>query len=164
MCLSTIMSGHNRVWAQSCLGTNRVWAQSCLGTNVSGHKRVWAQMCLGTNVHGHRHVSGHKRTMYSMPRTRLWLGTIIACQGTNVSGHKHVWAQTCVGTNMSGHKRVSPQTCVCSSILIQSSQQDDLATMMNISSMRKFVFRENVLVYEQTKLALLKRVHDNKFD
>ena len=61
MCLGTIVSGHNRVWAQSCLGTivsgrSRVWAQSCLGTVVSGHNRVWAQSsglnhdCMGTNV------------------------------------------------------------------------------------------------------------------
>ena len=34
MCLGTIISGHNRVWAQICLGTN-----------VSGHKRVLAQSC-----------------------------------------------------------------------------------------------------------------------
>ena len=53
------MSGHNRVRAQSCLGTivsghNRVWTQSCMGTVVSGHSRVgpvvWAQSCMGTNV------------------------------------------------------------------------------------------------------------------
>ena len=61
MCLGTIVSGHNRVWAQSCLGTivsghNRVWGQSCLGTIVSGHNRVWAQSCLGTIVSGHNHV------------------------------------------------------------------------------------------------------------
>ena len=166
-CQGTIyVSEHNHVWAQSCLGTimsghNRVWAQSCLGTNVSGHKRVWAQMCLGTNVHGHKCLWA--QTYMFLPRHDCD-HTIIACQGTNVSGHKHVWAQTCVGTNMSGHKRVRPQTCVCSSILIQSSQQDDLTTTMNISTMRKFVFRENVLVYEQTKLAFLKRVHYNKFD
>ena len=70
MCLGTnvsgtFMSGHNRVWAQTCLGTNvcgpkRVWAQTCLGTNICGHKRVWANSCgpsrvgpimyMGTNV------------------------------------------------------------------------------------------------------------------
>ena len=48
-CLGTIVSGHNRVWAQSYLGTivsghNRVWAQSCLGTIV------WAEVCMGTIV------------------------------------------------------------------------------------------------------------------
>ena len=75
MCLGINVSGHNRVWAQSCLGTivsghnrvghNRVWAQSCLGTIVSGHNRVWAQSCLGTVVSGHSRVGpimyGHKR-------------------------------------------------------------------------------------------------------
>ena len=75
MCLGTIVSGHNRIWAQSCLGTivsghNRVWAQSCLGTIVSGHNRVWAQSCLGTIISGHSRVGpimyGHKRggTLY----------------------------------------------------------------------------------------------------
>ena len=35
-------------------GHKRVWAQTCVGTNVSGHNRVgtimWAQVCMGTNV------------------------------------------------------------------------------------------------------------------
>ena len=31
-------------------GHKRVWAQTCLGTNVSGHKRVWTQSCVGTIV------------------------------------------------------------------------------------------------------------------
>ena len=35
-------------------GHNRVWAQSCLGTIVSGHNRVgsivWAQSCMGLIV------------------------------------------------------------------------------------------------------------------
>ena len=57
------MSGHNRVWAQSCLGTivsghNRVWAQSCLDTIVYGHSRVWAQWCgpsrVGPIMYGHK--------------------------------------------------------------------------------------------------------------
>ena len=55
------MSGHKRVWAQTCVGTNvsehkRVWVQACVGTNVSGHKSVLAQMCVGTNVPGHKLV------------------------------------------------------------------------------------------------------------
>ena len=37
-------------------GHKRVWAQTCLGTNVSGHKRVWAQTCQGTNFSGHKRV------------------------------------------------------------------------------------------------------------
>ena len=66
-CRGTNMSGHRRVWAQTCLGTvmyglNRVgtvmydcvhhvmyghvWAQ------MSGHKHVWAQSCMGTNMYG----------------------------------------------------------------------------------------------------------------
>ena len=63
MCLGTNVSGHNHVWAQTCLGTvmyglNRVgtimsghkcvWAQSCLGIIAPRHKRVWAQTCVGT--------------------------------------------------------------------------------------------------------------------
>ena len=59
------MSGHKRVWAQTCVGTNmsghkHVWAQSCLATNVSGHNRVWAQMCglnrAGSSMYGHKRV------------------------------------------------------------------------------------------------------------
>ena len=30
---NSCLSGHNWVWAQSCLGTI-VWAQSCMGTHV----------------------------------------------------------------------------------------------------------------------------------
>ena len=55
MCLSTNVSGHNRVWAQTCVGTivsghNHVWEQSCLGTIVSEHKRIWAQSCGPNHV------------------------------------------------------------------------------------------------------------------
>ena len=35
MCLGTIMSGHKL----NVSGHNRVWAQSCMGTNMYGHKR-----------------------------------------------------------------------------------------------------------------------------
>ena len=46
-------------------GHKRVWAQTCVGTNVCGHKRVWAQTCLGTIVCEHNRVGsimyGHKR-------------------------------------------------------------------------------------------------------
>ena len=38
-CQGTNVSGHKRVWAQTCLGTN-VWVQMCLGTNLCEHKRV----------------------------------------------------------------------------------------------------------------------------
>ena len=40
-----IMSGHKKI-----SGHKRVWPQTCVSTNVSGHKRVRAQSCLGTNV------------------------------------------------------------------------------------------------------------------
>ena len=86
MCLGTNVSGYHIIMS----GHKRVWAQTCVGTNVCGHKRVWAQTCVGTNVSGHKHV---------------WART---CVGTNVSGHKRVWAQTCVGTNVCGHSRVGP--------------------------------------------------------
>ena len=74
-------------------GHKRVWAQSCVGTIVSGHKCVWAQSCLGTNVCG-TNVSGHNR---------VWAQS---CVGTIVSGHKRVWAQSCLGTIVCGHNRV----------------------------------------------------------
>ena len=39
-------------------GHNRVWAESCLGTVVSGHSRVWAQSCgpshVGPIMYGHK--------------------------------------------------------------------------------------------------------------
>ena len=65
----TIVGGHNRAWAQLCMGKivwgiNHVWAQTCLATNLSGHKRVRAQSCTGT-------------VMWSQ-----------SC------GYNHVWAQT----------------------------------------------------------------------
>ena len=89
MCLGTIVSGHNRVWAQSCLGTivsghNRVRAQSCLGTIVSGHNRVWAQSCLGT------FESGHNRVWAQSCKAQC-LGTVVCAQSC---GPNHVWAQT----------------------------------------------------------------------
>ena len=43
-----IVSGHNN----SCSGTNVPGHK----LNVSGHKRVWAQSCLGTIVSGHKRV------------------------------------------------------------------------------------------------------------
>ena len=100
--MGTIVSGHKRVWAQSCVGTivcghNRVWAQTCVDTNVCGHNRVWAQSCLGTIVSGHK---------------RVWAQS---CVGTIVCGHYRVgtivWAQSC-GLNRGGtiSVRVSP-TC-----------------------------------------------------
>ena len=70
MCLGTYVSGHNRVWAQSCLGTNHM----CLGTNVFENKCVWAQTCLSTNVSAQ------------------------TCLGTIVSGHKRNWTEICLGT------------------------------------------------------------------
>ena len=68
-------------------GHKRIWAQTCVGTNVSGHKRVWAQTYMGINVSGHK---------------RVWAQT---CLGTNVSGLKRVWAQSC-GLKYVRHRRV----------------------------------------------------------
>ena len=52
-----IVSDHNN----SCWGTNVPGHK----LNVSGHSRVWAQSCLGTVVSGHNRVGpimyGHKR-------------------------------------------------------------------------------------------------------
>ena len=47
--------GTKCVRAQTCLSTN-VSGRKRLGTYVSGHKRVWAQTCQGTNVSGHEHA------------------------------------------------------------------------------------------------------------
>ena len=77
--LVTIVSGQERVWAQTCLGTILMCLGTnlmCLGINVSGHNHVWVQSCLGTNVSGHKCVSSKM------------------CLGTNV------WAQLCMGTNV----------------------------------------------------------------
>ena len=68
-------------------GHNRVWAQSYLGTIVSGHNRVWAQMYMFLPRHDCDHM-------------------IITCLGTIVSGHNRIWAQSCLGTIVSGHNRV----------------------------------------------------------
>ena len=47
------VTGHKRVWAQTCLGTV-MYGLNRVGTIVSGNKRVgtvvWAQSCMGTNV------------------------------------------------------------------------------------------------------------------
>ena len=50
-----IVSDHNN----SCWGTNiSAWAQTCLGTILSGHNRVWAQSCgpsrVGPIMYGHK--------------------------------------------------------------------------------------------------------------
>ena len=83
--MCTIMSGHKRVWAQTCLGTI-MYGHNRVGTIMSGHKCVWAQTCVGTNVSGH---------------TRVWAQTFV---GTNVWGHKCLRAQSC------GHNYVWAQT------------------------------------------------------
>ena len=123
------MSGHKRVWVQTCLGTNVsghnhvwarikcVWAQTCPGTNMSKHSHLWAYNCVGTIMSEHN-VYEHKLIWAQM------------CLGTNVFGHKCVWAQKflgtnvsghkCVGTNVSGHKRVWAQTCVGTVVWAQS--------------------------------------------
>ena len=58
-------------------GHNRVWAQMCVGTIVCGHKRVWAQTCLGTIVCGHNRVGS---IMYGPNRG----GTIIYYKVANI--------------------------------------------------------------------------------
>ena len=61
-----IVSRHNRVSAQLCMGTilcghKRVWAQSCLGINVCGHKRV------GPSINWHNRVVSEEYTfIYSI--------------------------------------------------------------------------------------------------
>ena len=81
------MSGHKRVWAQSCLGTN----QMCLGTNMSRHSHVCAKSC-GAQSCLSAIMPGHKR---------VWAQT---CVGTKVSGHSRVgpvvWTESCMGTNV----------------------------------------------------------------
>ena len=71
MCLGTITSGHNRVWAQTCVGTivsghKHVCAQTCVSTKVSGHKRVSAQSCghnrVGSSMCGHKRVVSEDNT------------------------------------------------------------------------------------------------------
>ena len=51
---NSCLSGHNHVWAQIIC----VWAQMCLGTIVSGHNRVGAQSCgpsrVGPIMYGHK--------------------------------------------------------------------------------------------------------------
>ena len=90
------------VWAQTCLGTN------LLGTNVSGHKRVWTQTCLGTNVCWHNHVWAQTCVGTNVCwHERVWAQT---CVGTIMSGHKRVWAQTCLSTIMSGHNSPNHKT------------------------------------------------------
>ena len=74
------VSGHKRVWAQSCLGTKRVWVQTCVGTIVCGHNRVWVQACVGTTVSGHNRVW-----------SQTYVGTVVWAQSCRPN---HVWAQT----------------------------------------------------------------------
>ena len=46
ICAQTWLWPHDYIMT----GHKRVWAQTCLGTNLSGHKHVWEQTCLGKNV------------------------------------------------------------------------------------------------------------------
>ena len=121
--LFLIVCGHNRVWAQTCLGTNvcghnRVWVQTCVGTIVCGHKRVWAQSCAGTIVCGHNRVWAQSCVdTIVCGHNRVWAQT---CLGTIVCGHKRVWAQSCLGTNVSRHNRVWAQSCGLNDVWAQS--------------------------------------------
>ena len=78
-CLGTVMYGHHRM-GSNVSGHNRVRAQTCLGTIMSGHNRVRAQTCLGTNVYGHKRVWA-----------QTCVGTVIWSQSC---GHNHAWSQT----------------------------------------------------------------------
>ena len=75
---------------------------SCRGTNMSGHKRVWAQTCLGTVMYGLNRVG---TVMYDCVHHvmygHVWAQI---CLGTIMYGYKHVWANR-VGSIMYGHKR-----------------------------------------------------------
>ena len=55
-CQSTNVSGHKRVWAQTCLGTI-VWAQVCMGTNV------WSPFNRGNEWSTYHHVSECSRVI-----------------------------------------------------------------------------------------------------
>ena len=101
-CWGTNVSGHNHVWAQTCLDTV-MYGLNHVDTIMSGHKCAWEQTCLGTIMSGHKHVW-----------TQLCMGLIMwtqSCLGTNVPGNKRVWAQSCLGMIVSGHKRVWAQLC-----------------------------------------------------
>ena len=46
------MHGYRHVYVQLCR-RNHIWnKRTCLGINVSGHKRVWAQTCIIYSVDG----------------------------------------------------------------------------------------------------------------
>ena len=54
-CWGINVSGHKRVWAQTCLGAV-MYGLNNVGTIMSGHKRVSTQSCLGTIMSGHKRV------------------------------------------------------------------------------------------------------------
>ena len=68
------VSAHTWLWPHdySMSGHKRVWAQTCVGTDVRGHKHVWAQTCVGTDVRGHKRVKCHKHICYAL-REFTWI-------------------------------------------------------------------------------------------